>query len=163
MCENAEDVAKKALDGQRDGNNLSTWDNIASYWDQSLGNGNDMYQECLLPTIKELGAPQKGERALDLGTGSAVIAAVLATSGAHVTAVDGSKVMLEKAEIRAKDAKLDMTFEVVDLLDTESLDDFSQRHPRFDLITCSMTLKELPDLEPLAAALPKLLAPRGRF
>ncbi|KAI8235663.1 hypothetical protein K4K54_005681 [Colletotrichum sp. SAR 10_86] len=110
----------------------------------------------------ELGAPQKGERALDLGTGSAVIAAVLATSGAEVTAVDGSKLMLEKAEIRAKDAKLDMTFEVVDLLDTESLDDFSQRHPRFDLITCSMTLKELPDLEPLAAALPKLLAPGGR-
>ncbi|KAF4880783.1 Ubiquinone biosynthesis O-methyltransferase [Colletotrichum siamense] len=163
MCENGENVAKKALDGQYDGNNLATWDNIANYWDQSLGNGNDMYQECLLPTIQELGAPQKGERALDLGTGSAVIAAVLATSGAQVTAVDGSKLMLEKAKIRAKDAKLDMAFEVVDLLDTESLDDFSQRHPRFDLITCSMTLKELPDLEPLAAALPKLLAPGGRI
>ncbi|KAL3294194.1 S-adenosyl-L-methionine-dependent methyltransferase [Colletotrichum asianum] len=34
---------------------------------------------------------------------------------------------------------------------------------RYDLITCSMTLKELPDLEPLAAALPKLLAPGGRI
>ncbi|KAK2773510.1 methyltransferase type 11 [Colletotrichum kahawae] len=131
MGDNGENVAKK---GHYDENNLATWDNIANFWDKSLGNGNDMYQECLLPTIQELGAPQKGERALDLGTGSAVIAAVLATSGARVTAVDGSKLMLAKAEVRAKDAKLDINFEVVNLLDTASLDDFSRRHNRIVIV-----------------------------
>ncbi|KAI0127476.1 S-adenosyl-L-methionine-dependent methyltransferase [Xylariales sp. AK1849] len=162
MGDKGEKVANSVVGQQVDGDNLAAWEDIATYWDQTLGNGNDMYHECLLPAVQELANVQEGERALDLGTGSAVIAAVLATCGAHVTAVDGSKSMLEKAEIRAKDARLNMTFEVVNLLDTVSLDAFGQRHPRFDLITCSMTLKELPDLEPLAAALPKLLAPRGR-
>lgn len=130
MSDSREEVANSLADQQVAGDNIAAWDNIAAYWDQTLGNGNDLYHECLLPAIQELGNPQKGERALDLGTGSAVIAAVLATSGAHVTAVDGSPLMLEKAEIRAKDAGLNMTFEVVNLLDTASLDAFSQRHPK---------------------------------
>ncbi|KAH0427544.1 methyltransferase type 11 [Colletotrichum camelliae] len=162
MGDNGENVANRTLREHYDENNLATWDNVANYWDRSLGNGNDMYRECLLPTIEELGASRKGERVLNLGTGSAVTAAVLAASGTCVTAVDGSKSTLGKAAIRAEEAKLDIAFEVVDLLDIASLDGFSRRHPRFDLITCSMTLKELPDLEPLSAALPRLLAPGGR-
>ncbi|TLD09892.1 hypothetical protein PgNI_05867 [Pyricularia grisea] len=137
------------------GDNVQAWDNIAGYWDQTLGDGNDLYQECLLPVVRELADPQDGELALDLGTGSAVIAGLLASLGAKVTAVDASKSMLAKAEARTKQANLDIAFEVVNLLDPESLESFSSCHP-------SMTLKELPDLEPLAAALPKLLAPDGR-
>lgn len=130
MGDNVENVANQTLRAHYDEKHLATWDNVANYWDRSLGNGNDMYRECLLPTIEELGAPQKGERVLDLGTGSAVTAAILAASGTCVTAVDGSKSTLDKAEIRAKNANLDIAFEVVDLLDTASLDDFSRRHPR---------------------------------
>ncbi|TLD24996.1 hypothetical protein PspLS_05908 [Pyricularia sp. CBS 133598] len=144
------------------GDNVQAWDDIAGYWDQTLGDGNDLYQQCLLPVIRELASPQEGELALDLGTGSAVIAGLLASLGAKVTAVDASKSMLEKAEARASELKLDMKFELVNLLDPGSLDSFSSRHPKFNLITCSMTLKELPDLEPVAAALPKLLTPNGR-
>lgn len=162
------------------GDNIEAWDSIASHWDKTLGDGNDMYHECLLPTIRELADPQMGERALDLGTGSAVIAAMLASSGAKVTAVDGSRAMLEKAVIRARNARLDITAQEVNLLDPDSLDRFCQSSPksgiplarttgmvmltarRFSLITCSMTLKELPDLEPIAEAIPRLLAPHGR-
>jgi 2-polyprenyl-3-methyl-5-hydroxy-6-metoxy-1,4-benzoquinol methylase len=130
MGDNGEKLANRPAGQQVDGDNIAAWDSIAAYWDQTLGNGNDLYEECLLPVIKELGNPHKGERALDLGTGSAVIAAVLAASGADVTAVDGSKSMLEKAEIRVKNAGLNMTFEVVNLLDPADLDAFSQRHPK---------------------------------
>ncbi|KAI8631759.1 S-adenosyl-L-methionine-dependent methyltransferase [Xylariaceae sp. FL1651] len=148
--------------GQLRGDNITAWDNIATYWDQTLGTGNDMYRECLLPTLQELANPQAGELALDLGTGSGLIGALLATSGAHVTAVDGFKSMLEAAETRVKEGGLGIAFKVVNLARGDSLEAFVERHSTFDLITFSMTLKELPDLEPLARAVSKLLAPGGR-
>ncbi|KAH6656318.1 S-adenosyl-L-methionine-dependent methyltransferase [Truncatella angustata] len=151
--------------------NLAAWDSVAEYWDQTLQNGNDMYEECLLPTVRELvglspDGPSlglTGQRALDLGTGSAVIAGELVKAGATMTAADGSQGMLEKARWRSAMLGLDMVFDVVDLMDSESLDAFATRHSeKFDIITISMTLKELADLNPLARALPKLLAPKGR-
>jgi ubiquinone/menaquinone biosynthesis C-methylase UbiE len=62
-----------------------------------------MYRECLLLALQELANPQAGELALDLGTGSGLVAALLATLGAYVTAVDSSKSMLEAAESRVKE------------------------------------------------------------
>jgi len=162
---------KEQIDGIHDAStlrrlneeNLDIWDRVAEYWDQSLGSGNDLYQECILPTIKELTALHGDEQVLDLGTGSAIIAAALAAAGAQVTAADGSRRMLENAERRSAKAGLSIKFEMVDLIDESSLEDLTVRYPgKFDVVILSMTLKEMSAIGPLAKALPRLLSSRGR-
>jgi len=68
-----------------------------------------------------------GERALDVGTGSGVVAICLARAGCHVTATDVSAAAVRNAERNALRNGVQITCEVSDLLD--SVDE------RFDLIT----------------------------
>ena len=46
---------------RRDTANLDSWAVNAPYWDQKIGNdGNDMYQELVLPTMLELAEIEQG-------------------------------------------------------------------------------------------------------
>ncbi|KAI1259237.1 S-adenosyl-L-methionine-dependent methyltransferase [Xylariaceae sp. FL1019] len=155
--------------------NIDAWDSFAKHWNPNVVE-NDMYRECLLPTLRELAGiggedeqikVLQGQWALDLGTGDGLIAEMLRKAGAFVIAVDASQEMRRIAENRFKGNKISgIELKSVNLQDKDSLStfvtDMGEETRRFDLITCSLTLKELPRLDLLAEALPKLLKPDGR-
>ncbi|KAK0625080.1 S-adenosyl-L-methionine-dependent methyltransferase [Bombardia bombarda] len=149
--------------GDSNAANLESWNKNASFWDQTLGDGNDMFLELILPTLEELAEVKAGHRVLDLGTGNGIVARRLARDGVDVLATDYSESQLENARRRTAASGKTITFEQLDLLSRSALDKFAKKHAgEFDVITGSMLLKELSDLKPLADFLPKVLRPSGR-
>ncbi|KAG7128992.1 hypothetical protein HYQ45_018958 [Verticillium longisporum] len=52
--------------------NLNSWNKNSNFWDTTLGEGNDMFTQLILPTIEELAEVQPHHRVLDLGTGNGI-------------------------------------------------------------------------------------------
>ncbi|KAI1394828.1 S-adenosyl-L-methionine-dependent methyltransferase [Hypoxylon fuscum] len=143
--------------------NLAAWESISGFWDEALGDGNDMFLQLLLPAMEELASVRPGQKVLDLGTGNGIVARRLSREGVEVHATDFSAAQLENARRRTEEANKSIKFEVLDLTDPAALDDFAKQHAEeFDVITASMLLKELSDIKPLAEFLPKVLKPTGR-
>ncbi|CZT16049.1 uncharacterized protein RCC_01889 [Ramularia collo-cygni] len=155
--------------------NLHSWDAMAEHWEifQSPADangktedGNDMFTQCLLPVVDELVEWEAGQTVLDLGAGSGIIARRFASQGAHVIGLDYSEPMLQKGRERSKVEKLkgSVTYDFIDLMDYDLMAQYmkDRNNEKFDIITISTTLKSLPDLEPIARALPLMLAPGGR-
>ncbi|KAM3421810.1 Ubiquinone biosynthesis O-methyltransferase [Cercospora zeina] len=175
---NVVDAAGLVRDAPRDAvaqyaqDNLHAWNAIAGDWEVNQSpevhgkadDGNDMFTQCLLPVVDELAEWDVGQTVLDLGAGSGIIARRFAKKGAHVTGLDFSHAMLEKGRARSKLATLDgsITYDFIDLMDYDVMALYMVDKERFDVITISTTLKSLPDLQPLAKALPLMLKPTGR-
>ncbi|KAI5356972.1 Putative S-adenosyl-L-methionine-dependent methyltransferase [Septoria linicola] len=171
----AEDFLQKTKD------NLHAWDTIADHWEKSQSpevngkndDGNDMFTQCLLPVVRELANWQAGETVLDLGAGSGIIARLFAKLGAQVTGLDFSRAMLDIAQKRSVDEGLTdkIVYDFIDLMSTDVMAEYMDKRiqewgadrAKFDIITISTTLKSLPSLEPIAAALPTMLKPGGRI
>ncbi|KAF2167751.1 hypothetical protein M409DRAFT_53722 [Zasmidium cellare ATCC 36951] len=163
--------------------NLQAWEHMAEQWEtfqsHEGADGNDMFNQCLLPVVAELaglpteGEPQvkelaqwqPGERVLDLGAGSGILARMFAKQGAHVTGLDFSQAMLEQGRERAKRDKLSgkIEYDYIDLMDYPMMEKYMKDKEPYDIITISTTVKSLPDIEPLAKALPLMLKPEGRI
>ncbi|KAF2211020.1 hypothetical protein CERZMDRAFT_85600 [Cercospora zeae-maydis SCOH1-5] len=166
-----EDPAHHAF-AQYTHDNLHAWNAIAGDWEANQSpevngkpdDGNDMFTQCLLPVVDELAEWHVGQTVLDLGAGSGIIARRFAKKGAHVTGLDFSQAMLEKGRARNKNETLkgSITYDFIDLMDYQGMATYMLDKERFDVITISTTLKSLPDLQPLAKALPLMLKPTGR-
>ncbi|KAG7126323.1 hypothetical protein HYQ45_012945 [Verticillium longisporum] len=144
--------------------NLNSWNKNSNFWDTTLGEGNDMFTQLILPTIEELAEVQAHHRVLDLGTGNGIVARRLARRGVAVLATDYSPQQIENARKRSQDLGLAISYELLDLLSRDALDAFAAEHAEeFDVITGSMLLKELSDLTELSKFLPKVLKPTGRI
>ncbi|KAK3689195.1 S-adenosyl-L-methionine-dependent methyltransferase [Podospora appendiculata] len=144
--------------------NLGQWNKNAEFWDQTLGEGNDLFLELILPTLEELADAKPGDKVLDIGTGNGIVARRFARDGVHVVATDYSEAQIENARRRTEGSGKVVTFLQLDLLDKSALDEFAEQFPQeFDIVTGSMLLKELSDLKPLAEFLPKVLKPTGRI
>ncbi|KAG7123629.1 hypothetical protein HYQ44_002265 [Verticillium longisporum] len=144
--------------------NLNSWNKNSNFWDTTLGEGNDMFTQLILPTIEELAEVQPRHRVLDLGTGNGIVARRLARRGVAVLATDYSPQQIENARKRSQDLGLSISYELLDLLSRDALDAFAAEHAEeFDVITGSMLLKELSDLTELSKFLPKVLKPTGRI
>ncbi|KAF3349786.1 5-methylthioadenosine/S-adenosylhomocysteine deaminase [Verticillium dahliae VDG2] len=143
--------------------NLNSWNKNSNFWDTTLGEGNDMFTQLILPTIEELAEVQPHHRVLDLGTGNGIVARRLARRGVAVLATDYSPQQIKNARKRSQDLGLAISYELLDLLSRDALDAFAAEHAEeFDVITGSMLLKELSDLTELSKFLPKVLKPTGR-
>jgi len=98
----------------------------AGYWDdvyrQHRGVSSAIYQQrhaIALAWANELALPA-GARALDLGCGAGVMSVALAQRGLHVTALDFSEAMLQRARARAAEANV-TDHVVAELGDTHAL------------------------------------------
>jgi SAM-dependent methyltransferase len=102
-------------------------------------------------------APQPGERALDLATGTGEVALRVAQTGADVSAIGIAEPMLEQARRRADESAVSIQF---DLGDVEYLpyDDEA-----FDLAISNFGLIFAPDHANVAAELARVLRPGGRL
>lgn len=124
--------------------NLHAWELMAGDWEQHQSHegadGNDMFNQCLLPVVAELaGLPteaeqlsqvasqsqwQPGQTVLDLGAGSGILARMFAKQGAHVTGLDFSEKMLDQGRARAKKDNLTglITYDFMDLTDYDMME-----------------------------------------
>ena len=80
------------------------------------------YPPAFYETLKNLGIGTPGQRILDLGTGTGVLARAFATNGATVVGVDVADNQIRQARRLAKEQGLDATFNVCAAEDIEFAD-----------------------------------------
>lgn len=136
--------------------NMQFWDRI--YQGQTLRYGSDP-NSFVAQTVNGLiegGTLEPGSRAVDVATGEGRNALYLARVGLRVTAVDSSRVGLEKARERAAAEGVTLEFIEEDIFDWEPQEPFAL------LVT---TFLHLPRerMEPLYRKLASLLAPKGHL
>jgi 2-polyprenyl-3-methyl-5-hydroxy-6-metoxy-1,4-benzoquinol methylase len=136
------------------------WELISQWWDEQSGEGDPFHTHLIHPFIDRCLPLQPGDTLLDLACGNGSVARRFARRGVLVTAVDFSRGFIDIA--RAKSHGIaGITFEQLDLTSPEEL----QRLPAtaFKAALCSMALHDMPDIDPLLSALPRVLEPGGRF
>lgn len=102
-------------------------------------------------------APQPGELALDLATGTGEVARRLARLGATVSAVDANEPILEKARRTTEEEGLQIAFAVGDV-EYLPYDDES-----FDVLASNFGLVFAPDHANVASELARVTRPGGRL
>jgi ubiquinone/menaquinone biosynthesis C-methylase UbiE len=101
--------------------------------------------------------PSPGEEWLDLATGTGQLAIRAAAGGARVTGLDLAPALIETAEELAREAGVDVTFEVGD---AEAL---SYDAASFDTISSTCGVMFAPDHEAVASELARVCRPGGRL
>ena len=133
------------------------WDALAAYWDERVEAGETWQRRLIQPAVARLLEVRAGERVLELACGNGEFARQMAAAGAGVLATDVSAEMLRHARARGAEIEYRQA-DATDKAELRSLGDHE-----FAAVVCNMALMDMSDLEPLAAALPGLLAPAGRF
>lgn len=138
------------------------WVDNAPFWDEHMGEeGNDFHQRLVVPTVERLLELQPGWRVLEIACGNGNFSRRMATRGAEVVAFDVSDTFIQRARQRTADHAGHITYQVLDAGDEVALRALGER--AFDAAVCNMALMDMPAIEPLFAALSRLLKPQGRF
>jgi len=100
--------------------------------------------------------PLQGLQVLDVGCGGGILAESLAQKGASVTGIDLGQGQIEAAHAHAKDAGLDIDYQLV------SVEDLAADRPgEFDVVTCMEMLEHVPDPGSIIKACATLVKPGG--
>lgn len=138
------------------------WNRKAAFWDTLHGKeGNRFHLRLVSPAVERLLALRPGERVLDVACGSGVMARRLAALGGHVTAVDFSSALIEKARHRGQSSGKPIHYAVADATDEEALAALGEG--QYDAVVCTMALMDMPVIAPLYRAVRRLLRAEGRF
>ncbi|MBI5871437.1 MAG: methyltransferase domain-containing protein [Actinobacteria bacterium] len=108
--------------------------------------------------LLELADPQPGESALDLATGTGLLAQMIAASAARVVGADVTPEMLEKARDRVEAAGLE-NIEFVEA----AVSDLPFPDGSFDLVTCRLAFHHFPVPGKALAEISRVLKTGGRF
>lgn len=138
------------------------WDSKAAFWDNLHGDdGNDFHRLLVSPAVESLLQLTPGERVLDVACGNGAMARRMADLGAVVTACDFSAALIALAQKRSTASGASITYHVADATDEDAL--VALGEAKFDAITCTMALMDMPEIAPLYRAVVCLLKPGGRF
>jgi ubiquinone biosynthesis O-methyltransferase len=107
--------------------------------------------------IRELVGEINGCRILDVGCGDGEFALELARRGATVTGIDASAAMIDAAKARAKQANVDITFQVA------MAENLPCPAERFDVVTAITILCFVDDAAPVFREIAGVLRPGGRL
>jgi SAM-dependent methyltransferase len=154
-----DDIVRDAVALNRD--SQAIWDAKAEFWDAGMGEGNAFHRELIGPATERLLAVSDGELILDIACGNGQVARRLAQLGARVVATDFSARFLELARARTVEHVERIDYRQVDATDEAQL--LALGEGSFDAAVCGMALMDMPEIEPLALVLPRLLKPGGRF
>jgi 2-polyprenyl-3-methyl-5-hydroxy-6-metoxy-1,4-benzoquinol methylase len=138
------------------------WNRKAGYWDEQFGDrGNLFHQTLVAPPTERLLALRPGERVLEIACGNGAFSRRLAELGVEVVASDFCEAFLERAKARTTAQADRVEYRLIDATDEAQLMTLGER--RFDAAVCVMALMDMATIEPLFAALSRLLKPGGRF
>lgn len=140
--------------------NRRIWEINAEWWDARIGDGNDFQDLLIEPATERLLAIHKGDTVLDIACGAGRFARRLAVLGAFVLGFDHSAKFIERARARTP-ADAAIEYQVIDAARTDQL--MALGRQRFDKAVCTMALMDMPEINPLLAALGQILKPGGRF
>lgn len=138
------------------------WDRIAPWWDAKVGENANL---TVWPAMERLLAVLANERVLEIACGNGAFARRLAELGAHVIACDFSAEFLRLAQERTNgrpDLAGRIEYRLIDATDADQLATLGGTH-EFDAVVCVMGLMDMASIDPLLAALARLLTSRGRF
>lgn len=151
---------------------LTSWEQVASYWDANFGkDGNKYYNRlqkpCLVRLLEDKLVKSKTGicRALEFATGNGICARFLASHGVEVLATDGAEQMLEIAKEHVGEGSgLKIKWRRVDVTKREELEVLVRENPEgFDIILINMAIMDIATTDPLAEAIPKMLAGDGVY
>lgn len=137
------------------------WDGNAVEWDAYMGEGRAFQRELVGPATERLLEVQPGQRVLDVACGNGAFSRRLAAQGATVVACDFSPTFIEKARERTTEHTHRITYHVIDATDEPQLMTLGAK--QYDAAVCTMALMDMTTIEPLFAALHRLLKPGGIF
>ncbi len=138
------------------------WNQIAGFWDDHMGpDGNDFQTVLIGPVTERLLEIRPDQVVLDVGCGNGAFARRLAALGARVVATDFSDAFLERARQRTTERADRLEYRVVDATDEAQV--LALGEGRFDAAVCTMAIMDMSAIDPLMAAVRRLLKPVGRF
>ncbi len=138
------------------------WNQKAHFWDQLHGDfGNVFHRRLIEPSVLQLLNLKSGESVLDIGCGNGALARRLTELGAKVTGFDFSEDLVQLARARDSSANAPIQYHIIDATDEAAMMQLGAG--RFDAITCTMTLMDVPTIDPLFRASSRLLGKNGRF
>ncbi|KAI0407833.1 S-adenosyl-L-methionine-dependent methyltransferase [Xylaria palmicola] len=149
---------------------VAAWRQNAAYWDNGIGqDGNKYWNRLQRPALERMIEFQSEPktRVLELATGNGLVARWLADKGASVLATDVSPEMLELAarrELPEHEGRI--SYRQLDAASPEALGAVAEENAvagGFDVVVMNMAIMDICTIEPLAAALPKLLKKNGIF
>lgn len=134
------------------------WSDRASTFDNSPGHGIHSKQEkqVWMGILTEALDGARGLKVLDIGTGTGVMALLLAEMGHQVTGIDISEAMLKRAEEKARESNLPVEFR---LSDAEAL---PFEDESFDAVVARHLLWTLPHPEKALAEWKRVLRSKGK-
>ena len=136
---------------------LSSWDANADFWDERVEAGLAWQRHLAYPAAERLLELAVGERVLELACGNGEFARRMAAVGAPVLATDFSPRMIARARAHGGEVE----YRVVDATDREAL--LALGEGDFDAIVTNMSIMDMVEIDPMAAASARLLRPGGRF
>jgi len=132
---------------------------MAAWWDEKQGEEGDRWHRTLIdPVLERVLGDVGGVRVLEVASGNGYLARRLARRGARVTAVDGSKGMLERARGRELRAPSSVEYLLGDAADLRGLADGS-----FGVVVANMALMDISDAEGALREVARVLESKGRL
>ena len=119
----------------------------------------DLYSKRIAERMLDLAGVKDGDRLLDVGTGTGILARMAAARGAHAVGIDHSAGMLEQAQASAdKDGVGSRTQFLA--MDAEALEFDDER---FDVTVSLFVLRHLPNPHSAVREMYRTLRPGGRL
>ncbi|KAI1419332.1 S-adenosyl-L-methionine-dependent methyltransferase [Xylaria sp. FL1777] len=148
---------------------IASWITNAAYWDEGIQEGNKYWQRLQEPALERMipFQSQTETRVLEFATGNGLVARWLVGKGATVLATDVSTEMLDFAKRRERpEHQGKISYRQLDVTSSQALDALARESitaDGFDVVIINMAIMDISTIEPLAAALPKLLKKNGIF
>jgi ubiquinone/menaquinone biosynthesis C-methylase UbiE len=134
------------------------WDRRASTFDDEMGHSlvNDEQRKAWLDLLSRLAGPAP-RRVLDVGCGTGILALTFAELGHTVTGIDLSPQMIDRARLKAEQARQQIDFGVGDAAALDRADE------TYDLVVARHVIWNLPDPKRGIAEWLRVLRPGGRL
>ncbi|MBI5654694.1 class I SAM-dependent methyltransferase [Candidatus Uhrbacteria bacterium] len=140
--------------GRRPVTRKTSWGKSADWYNVLLEQGGTYQSDLILPNLKRLVAPKKGEKILDLACGQGFFSREFALAGARVCGVDISPELIAKAKIMSPSLKID--YQVSPAHELDAFEDGS-----FDKVISVLAIQNIHNPDEVFKACERVLVPNG--